>query len=330
MFKRAIQQRQSVVDPDFYTRNRGAKLSTFKMPQINRKRSTSRYSTTTIWEMSVSPDRKSLSPPNIEVTTVDENFDRKQSMDRNQNSGTTTKEPGEYSDDKTKREEETADTSKFGTDETGNTFHKDDDDDAEEDESSLNSVENIVPDSSAKLFGGIEDGYLLKSCESKGVHKDMNDTPAVSMKTGVWEADDTENEHRPNYEPQKAVIENAGDKWRKVGKVVRFVRPVHKPVNLENVTCKVPKGKSDPKDCLSKDPVYVGWAKIVGHRLKTKTIKRKDGEEQTVTIRQGRSLPANLLQPTAPCDVSEYLRRVSNKVPPHQLGLKRLSIDMTI
>jgi len=151
------------------------------------------------------------------------------------------------------------------------------------------------------------DGVLKKSGVYHDAIEEDRETKVRKSSKGSNETDKDEN----------------ADKWNKAQKIAKFVRPVYKPLNLENVSCKVPKGKSDPKDCLSKDPFYAGWAKIVGKRVKTKTLKKKNGETKTVVERMGRSMPACMLQ--KPLDVLTYSKTVSCQLPPHLN--KRPSID---
>lgn len=133
------------------------------------------------------------------------------------------------------------------------------------------------------------------------------------------------------FETMPAILEKSDDsedsdkRWSKAKKVVKFVRPVYRPMNLEHVKCKVPKGKSDQKDCLSKDPVYAGWAKMVGRRLKSKVVKKSGESPRTVTVRQGRSLPVGLTMSSSP-----YAAKAQDKKVLRHLDAKRMSIDINL
>ena len=293
-------------------------MSTFKHPVVNRKGSRSRFSTTTIWEMSVNKGndetrRTSDSAiDNMHTSVVDDDLvpSRKQSEGRERRLG--------VANNKLEGQVETRQCYQDDGESENDTY------DMDVSVASHNKQDMLSPTRiqviSAKPENGIHDFNSDTSSNDSVKHEQPTHT------NDQIEIEDKNKQSDDEQIPPSGDEDRRGDKWNKVRKVVRFVRPVYKQLNLDNVTCKVPKGKSDPKDCLSKDPVYVGWAKMVGRRIKTKTVKKPDGEEQTVTVREGRSLPAILQQ--NPIDVSAYTRSVSNKFPPHQLGRKRMSIDV--
>ena len=293
-------------------------MSTFKHPVVNRKGSRSRFSTTTIWEMSVNKGndetrRTSDSAiDNMHTSVVDDDLvpSRKHSEGRERRLG--------VANNKLEGQVETRQCYQDDGESENDTY------DMDVSVASQNKQDMLSPTRiqviSAKPENGIHDFNSDTSSNDSVKHEQPTHT------NDQIEIEDKNKQSDDEQIPPSGDEDRRGDKWNKVRKVVRFVRPVYKQLNLDNVTCKVPKGKSDPKDCLSKDPVYVGWAKMVGRRIKTKTVKKPDGEEQTVTVREGRSLPAILQQ--NPIDVSAYTRSVSNKFPPHQLGRKRMSIDV--
>lgn len=310
IFKKAIEQRKSVVNMDINKDSRGAKMSTFKSP-VNRKRSTSRLSTTTIWEMSV-PQGKGCC---LEPVGSNDSSECGEPMQQE------SKEENKESHERTR---------KFGIS-VKDTIHSD--------SANYGSHSQLEETPEADSFSGTSicissaDTYIDNSNkeESKGEDSDQNTIIGVDeLLHTEYPTTKVKHTHMPteNSQDDDSVDEpDVSENWQKVKKVVRFVRPIHKPLNLENVTCKVPKGKSDAKDCLSKDPFYAGWAKLVGRRLHTRTIKRKDGNEQTVTVREGRSLPV-FPQDHGPLDLSDYTRHVSSMMPPHQVNRKRLSLSI--
>ncbi|KAK3610591.1 hypothetical protein CHS0354_009039, partial [Potamilus streckersoni] len=94
---------------------------------------------------------------------------------------------------------------------------------------------------------------------------------------------DLQNEKDTSHEYSGIMEENNSfgptAEWTPPRKIGRFIRPLHKPLNLDHVTCRVPKGRSDPKDCLSRDPVYTDWARVVG-RKPSKKVRDKSNKER--------------------------------------------------
>ncbi|WAR27082.1 FAT1-like protein [Mya arenaria] len=307
VLRRAIEQRKSVVEIE----PREARKSTFKRPILKRKTSRSRFSTTTIWEMNVDQD------PKLPCETESENDSVFAETERD--AGSARKRRVGIIDPKDKTQALTVHSRSRNNSGVSDVS-----------EIPLSGDVASKPNSPKPLpQKKISDGSNA-SVGQNGTYSDDfeedSDDQKIRRKSSANDKWDSILKTTGKASVEKDTDETIADKWSKAQKVVRFVRPIYKPLNLENVTCKVPKGKSDPKDCLSKDPVYAGWAKLVGRRMKAKVVKKRDGEARTVTVREGRSLPANLAQITKPLDVFSYTKTVSKQAPPHQN--KRFSIDI--
>ncbi|XP_045166460.2 uncharacterized protein LOC123529928 [Mercenaria mercenaria] len=296
ILKGAVEQRESVVTSDFNERH-GAKMSTFKTPPIRRKTSRTRFSTTTIWEMNVDHDPDHDANGNGEDNVFDSDCKKADNDIQRESSFVRKRRTGvDYTKGKQNIALQTGDRNKTedsGMSDNGNK------DTGSKKKDSATSIESIELDKHDNLKNN---EALLKQANTE-TEKDVKDETiafAKPVKTDDTEADNND-EGGPSCE--------GTDKKEAAVKTVKFVRPVYKPLNLENVTCKVPKGKSEKKDCLSKDPFYAGWAKIVGRRVSTKNVKKPDGPSKAVTVREGRSLPANIAVPLISNQPSIYKPR---------------------
>ena len=329
VLKRAVQQRQSVVQPEFNEAQHGGRVSTFKRP-LKRKMSRSRFSTTTIWEMSVDRENEGDYDEFVDDQVPIGNVDKESEMSSISDVGKQRRvgidhtpkvhQPPSYQTDEI--------IENHICDEKPNNILKTDV--QQVNLSSTASEESEIPDSSPE--SEMDD---LETELAETVKSTENGDSSIGRKISANVKWDKLLENTVSKSNNDSANENKTEnKWTKAHKIVRYVRPVYKPINLDNVTCKVPKGKSDPKDCLSKDPVYAGWAKLVGRRMKKTVIKTKDGPSKTVVSREGRSLPASLIATQKPQippkpkpkDVVTYTKIVSSLTPPH-LAKKRMSIS---
>ena len=257
VLKGAVEKGENVVD---LNEKRGTKKNSFKRPPIRRKTSRTRFSTTTIWEMNVDLDPSQDAKENLEDNVFDTNSKTDDKGLQNDSNNTRKRRTGV---DNTKGKRSVK-------------FQAEEQTDAQKKESAT-SIESIKLDNDDK--GNNKDTVI-----SVNATNDKGKTTTDEEKVNTTEAVSDEKEKVPENKTNSTIK-------------TKFVRPIYKPLNLENVTCKVPKGKSEKKDCLSKDPFYAGWAKMIGRRVSTKTVKKPDGPAKTVTVRQGRSLPANITGP---------------------------------
>ncbi|KAL4226555.1 Protocadherin Fat 4 [Mactra antiquata] len=330
ILKRAIEQRQSVVTNEFKDRQ-GVKVSTFKKPPMRRKQSRTRFSTTTIWEMNVDLDNPHIDHENMEGKSVE---DRENDVFEDDAQEPKRRRQGvDYSNEAIRGNLSTevdnverhgslaSDTSEIDSDQVSPACHTTVNTDEEanvKNDNKASGLKSAVKANVVRKYDNKDDVLKRRISANQNWEKVLIDTnvidgdkpklrPTLNNGSSTAQPSSTSGESEP--------VDEESENWSKAQKIVKFVRPVYKPLNLDSVTCKVPKGKSDPKDCLSKDPVYSGWAKMVGKRHKTKHLKKKDGTAKVVTIREGRSLPGNV---EIPKDVISYTKLVSNQLPPHQ------------
>lgn len=280
ILKGAVEHRESVITKKFIEPH-ATRISTFKRPAMRRKTSRTRFSSTTVWELNV--DNASLAH---EANAKENNATR--SFTENEKQG--------YLEELTAARKRKAGVDYTGIDAynsgTANEVFEGKWHEKKNSASSIESVEmaaSIVKDTNMGMNENANSNCWdnnIKDEENNSNNDEMTTTKAGE--TLKAKSNETESERSDQIYVSAEAKSGPNEKSR-------FLIPRYKPLNLENVACKVPKGKSEKKDCLSKDPFYTGWAKIVGRRMSKKAVKKTDGTTKTVTVREGRSLPANIV-----------------------------------
>lgn len=310
ILKRAVEQRRSVVTNEFKDRQ-GVKISTFKRPSVSRKQSRTRFSTTTIWEMNVDRENQYSDNDDGDKNLVSDEESVVQTKKRRQgvdNSNEKSAGSGLMKLDLVS-EMNSSDVVDIGLNSNENM-------EIAEKSDEVGVTKAVVTADVMRKYDDDEGTMNRRISANQNWDKVLLESNIINKDASNPTGNTTGNKKVPKTTSDEALaVDGDNEKWSKAQNIVKFVRPIYKPLNLDNVQCKVPKGKSDPKDCLSKDPVHVGWAKMVGKRIKTKQIKKKDGTAKTVSFREGRSLPGNI---EIPKDVMSYTKLVSHQHPPHQ------------
>lgn len=306
ILKRTVEHRESVITKDFNNDRHGVKMSTFKRPPMRRKMSKTRFSTTTIWEMNVDnvpQQRESKYEEDSASETGDKRVndrlveDASSARKRRKGVDYTTKDKMKQTSRLHAKQKKSSTVSHLS--EVGVVVKKKD------------SIESIPLDNIEVK----KDLTAVAKMQVKSMFEHKKQMNSTNEKIDKLQSDNLDNKAVVCSEANMAgeigdkdddqlssvtdAYENAGP-YDQAQKTVKFVRPIYKPLNLEKVSCKVPKGKSEKKDCLSKDPFYADWAKMVGRRITTKMVKKKDGLMKPVSIREGRSLPTNVAAPLVP------------------------------